>query len=305
MKKAQSPVQGAELWVPKDEMLVLRAGAYGPHTEFARVSAKSRFRLGEGLPGAVWATQRALVWRELGTHFVRAELAAAAGIDAALGFPWFNGRELAGVVTLLLTSATHAPAAVELWNHDDGIDVLKHGGGLYANTGEFERVSKLVQFPYAAGLPGLTWSSGIPVVVDDVRASNEFVRADLARAAGLKRGVGLPIYRERRVIHVLTLLGAEAHSFVRAFELFAPGEQGGLVSKTGFVEAMAEPARPPDASTPRVRELLASEARISRFPIIDSTPSSASRDAGSASGIVLSLPIHDSTRLRAVACLEF
>jgi hypothetical protein len=291
--------------VPQADRLVLRVGAYGPHTEFARVSAKSHFRLGEGLPGAVWATQRALVWRELGAHFVRAEIAAASGIDAALGFPWFIGRELAGVVTLLLTSATKSATCVELWNHDDGIDVLKHGGGLYANTGEFERLSRLVQFPYAAGLPGLTWSSGIPVVVDDVRSSNEFIRADLARTFGLKRGVGIPLYRERRIIHVLALLGSEASSFVRAFELFVLGEQG-LVTKTSFEEHASDGARTPPGSTPRTRELLAGEARMARFPVIGSTTGPEPREESSgASGILLALPVHDGTRLRAVACLEF
>ncbi len=61
------------------------------------------------MPGAVWARQGALVWHDLTSHFVRAEVAAAAGIDAAIGFPWFKGNELAGVVTLLLTASVDAP----------------------------------------------------------------------------------------------------------------------------------------------------------------------------------------------------
>jgi len=304
MKNAQSPLQGAELWVPKGDALVLRAGAYGPNTEFARVSAKSRFRSGEGLPGAIWATQRAQVWHDLGTHFVRAEHAALAGIDAALGFPWFNGRELTGVVTLLFTTRTSQAACVEIWNHDAKVDVLRHGGGLYANAPEFERLSALVQFPYAAGLPGLTWSSGLPVLVDDVRASNEFVRAELAVHAGLKRGVGVPIFRERKVQHVLTLLGSETESFLRVFELFVEGEHG-LASKLCSEE---RPEGAPGSSTtsPRQRELVAREARYSRLPIITPSQSKAFQpDAAVGSDILLTLPVHDGARLRAVACLEF
>jgi hypothetical protein len=305
MKDARSPVQGAELWTPKDDWLVLRSGAYGRHTEFARVSARSRFRRGEGLPGAVWATQQALVWRDLGSHFVRAEHAAAAGIDAAVGFPCFHGRELVGVVTLLLTASTTTPACIEVWNHDDGLDVLRHGGGLYANTGEVEKLSKLLQFPYAAGLPGLTWSRGIPVMQDDVRASNEFVRAELAKRAGLQRAVGVPIYRERRVIHVLALIAGEANSFVRACELFLQ-EEHGLASKAHFDQNEGSPGDAPPSGLPHPREALARDARLSRLPIIIPGPARQSRD-GPAQGseVLMALPIHDGVRLRGVVCLEF
>jgi len=305
MQDARSPIQGAELWVPKDDQLVLRAGAYGPHTEFARVSARTRFARNEGLPGTVWAEQRALVWHDLRTHFVRAEYAAAAGIDAALGIPWYAGRELAGVITLLFTVSTDAAACIEIWNHDESVPVLRHGGGLYAHAEEFARVSPLVQFPYAAGLPGSTWSSGIPVVVDDVRASSEFVRAELAARAGLKRAIGIPIYRERKVVHVVTLLGAEVGSFVGAFELFVQGEQG-LVSKVCFDDWSSPPAGKAVEAAPRAREILAREARYSRLPIISPGPAvSAEPGQPPRSSILVTLPIHDGVRVRAVACFEF
>jgi hypothetical protein len=295
-----SPIQGAELWVPKDDCLVLRSGAYGRHTEFARVSARSRFRRGEGLPGAVWATQQALVWRDLRTHFVRAEHAAAAGIDIALAFPWFHGRDFAGVVTLLMTNAAVAPSCVEIWNHDESLDVLRHGGGLYAQAHEFEELSRLLQFPYAAGLPGLTWSRGIPTILDDVGASNEFVRAELARKMGLSRGIGVPVYRERRVAHVLTLIASRQACFIRACQLFGHAERG-LVSRASFTE-------PPGVDHHALtRESLARDVWLSpRLPLITPRPlaerGTASEDSGE---ILLTLPIYDGIRLRGVACFEF
>jgi hypothetical protein len=305
MQDARSPIQGAELWVPEGDRLVLRAGAYGPHTEFARVSARTRFNRGEGLPGAVWATEQALVWRDLRSHFVRAEYAAAAGIDAALGIPWFAGRELAGVITLLFTVSTPAAACVELWNHDEALHVLRHGGGLYAHAEEFARVSPLVQFPYAAGLPGMTWSGGIPLLVEDVRASSEFVRAELAARAGLKRAIGIPFYRERKVVQVVTFLGSESRPFVGAFELFVQAEQG-LVSKSRFEEWRTEPAQPTVQVAPRAREILAREARYSRLPVISPGPPVIPPGGEEArSSILVTLPIHDGVRVRAVACLEF
>jgi len=305
MQDARSPIQGAELWVPKNDQLVLSSGAYGPHTEFARVSARTRFRLGEGLPGAVWATEKALVWRDLSSHFVRAEYASAAGIDAAVGIPWFAGRELAGVITLLFTVTTEVAACVELWNHDESVHVLRHGGGLYAHAEEFARVSPLVQFPYAAGLPGMTWSGGIPLVVDDVRTSSEFVRSELAARAGLKRAIGVPFYRERKVVQVVTFLGAETRSFVGAFELFVQAEQG-LVSKLRFEEWEVDPEAPAAPASPRAREILAREARYSRLPIIAPGPPVMPQGSDAPrSSILVTLPIHDGVRARAVACFEF
>lgn len=292
----RSPVQGAELWIPLEDSLVLGAGAYGLHTEFARVSGRSRFRKGEGLPGAVWERQSAVVMNDLSSHFIRAEHAAAAGIDAAVGFPWFKGTELVAIVTLLLTSSADASAAIEVWNHDDQIDVLRHGGGLYVKADELARLSPLVQFPYAAGLPGLSWSVGTPVVMEDVRTSHEFIRAELAARAGLKRAIGVPMFRQRRVAHVLTMMGNETESFIKAFELFVPAEVG-LSTKACF----EEPGRWSESIPPNgpfgARKRLALEAKASGLPGVASFG-----DGGPA--ILLALPIHDGTRLRAVGCLE-
>jgi hypothetical protein len=296
MDDARSPVQGVELWIPNENQLVLAGGAYGVNTEFARVSGRSRFRKGEGLPGTVWETQGAVVWQDLSTHFIRAEHAAAAGIDAAIGVPWFRGTEVTAVVTLLLTASADASAAIEVWNHDDQIDVLRHGGGLYVKAEELARLSPLIQFPYAAGLPGLSWSVGTPVVMDDVRSSNEFIRAELATRAGLKRALGVPIFRQRRVAHVLTFMGNESESFLRAFELFVPGEVG-LTTKACFEEPGRWSQSVPPTATFGARKRLALESKASGLPGVASFG-----DDGPA--LLLSLPIHDGTRLRAVGCLE-
>jgi hypothetical protein len=256
----------------------------------------------------VWESERAVVWHDLASHFVRAEYARAAGIDGAVAFPWFQGPSLAGVVTLLLSSDSETVGCVELWKREPPVDVLKHAGGFYVNAGEFERVSRLVQFPYAAGLPGQAWSTGIPLFVQDVRNSGEFVRAELAAAAGLARGISVPLYRERKVTHALTFLCGEQQPFVRGFELFVREDQG-LVSRAAFDEPSESAATPPSTpGTPRGRELLAREARYSQLPLVTTvrtTTGPAEGGPGSESAVVLTLPIHDGIRLRAVACFEF
>jgi hypothetical protein len=214
------------------------------------------------------------------------------------------GRELAGVVTLLFTTKTETPACAELWNHGGDVDVLKPGGGLYVNAPELERVSGLLQFPYGAGLPGLAWSAGMPLVIDDVRCSHEFVRAEPAARAGLRRALAIPIFRERKVVHVLTLFGSEHDSFPRGFELFVQGELG-LVTRARSSEH--EP-RGPDSTPPRrpsPTELLAQDARLSRLPVIAPAHAAGAELEPAPASILLVLPVHDSARLRGIACLEF
>ena len=63
MEATRSLVRAIEVWVPRGEVLVQSSGEYREHAELERISLHSRFRRGEGLPGAVWATGRALVWR--------------------------------------------------------------------------------------------------------------------------------------------------------------------------------------------------------------------------------------------------
>jgi hypothetical protein len=52
--------------------------------------------------------------------------------------------------------------------------------------------------------------------------SNAFIRAGLAVNSGLKQGIGIPVYRDRRVIQVLTMIGSEPRSFLAGAELYHP-----------------------------------------------------------------------------------
>jgi len=79
-------------------------------------------------------------------------------------------------------------------------------------------------------------------VMQDVRQSNAFIRAGLAARCGLKNGLGVPIYRDRHVVQVLTLLGAEQFSFVRAVEIYCP-ERGELEQPLWSIGAARQRAR--------------------------------------------------------------
>ena len=70
-------------------------------TEFRQKSETFKFRLGEGLPGKVWATQKPVWLRDASQEpdFVRAELALKYGLKAAIGFPIMSEEQ---VVTVLV-----------------------------------------------------------------------------------------------------------------------------------------------------------------------------------------------------------
>lgn len=291
-------VQGAEVWVPRAELLLSRAGAYGPHTEFARVSARTTFRKGEGLPGAVWSSGQALLLRDLGVHFVRAEHAAAAGIDAAIGFPVFRGQELTAVVVLLLTHRSEAAGCIELWSADEDLHVLKHEAGHYCHAADFERFSRLLQFQYDTGLPGTTFS-GTPQIMPDVRASSSFIRSALAGRSGLKCGVGIPLFRARKVQQVLTLIASERWPFLRWAEVWLRAHDGLRLEAAAFDDddERAE-ILPASARRPRLKELAQR--------VLDSgMPAAIPGPRPDHPSVTLGVPIHDGERLCSVVCLAF
>ena len=303
MDNDRSMLQGAEVWVPKGEVLVPSSGAYGPHWDFQQLSARLAFRRGEGLPGAVWSTERALLWRDLGVHFVRAELAKAAGIDTALGVPVHRGREVIAVVVLLLTLRCRSPGCVELWDEDPDLSVLRHAGGHYSGCAEFESLSHLIQFPAGTGLPGGTWAAGAPVVLPDVRYANTFIRAGLAAQCGLQLGVGLPVYHRQRIQQVVTLIAAEKQPFVQAVELWHVDSSGLQLEVSERAPEMQEPVggAPSGALAAAVREHGLPQVRSGRSLGMKRDE----HDHESPLGIGLGLPIHGAEQLRKVLCLMF
>ena len=296
MNRDKSVVQAAELWLPQGEVMAFGAGAYRSNDELAAASPSLRFHYGEGLPGAVWANERALLWKELAGAFGRAELAAKAGIDAALGCPLFDGDRLVAVLTLLLSNRAEVPSCVEVWDVVDELDVLKLGRGYYAHCAEFERFGPFIQFPRGTGLPGRTWLSGGVEVMEDVRKSNAFIRAGLAARCGLKNGVGLPLYRGRRVAQVLALFGAEQHSFISGTELYTPrGKELGAAMQFDW-GGRGSPQGQSLADAPGRH--LAQSALNSRLPVLVQTKT------GAASEISMALPIHDRKGLKEILVLR-
>jgi hypothetical protein len=237
-----------EVWRPQGGTLRLAGGVYGKHAEFAALSANTRFRRGEGLPGAVWSSGRAQIWDELGSAFVRARAAREAGLDAALAFPVFHAGACSAVVCLFCGSREHTGGCMEIWEPNP-LRELAHAGGYYGTLSAFAHLSRLMRFPMGRGLPGIVWERGAPHIIEDTRASNSFLRAAAARDSGVEAGLGIPLHRDGVVSQVLVLLSAQATPLARAFEIWRPEAQQRFRLVESFYGRGFPASAPPDGES--------------------------------------------------------
>lgn len=296
-QRAEAFVQAVEVWVPDGEhRLRHHSGAYGDHTEFARVSARKHFRKGEGLPGHVWRVERPVVWKELGSLFVRAELARDAGIEAAIGVPVFCGSVLTAVLVLLCGRRTHTLGCIEIWDVHAEQGRAVHGGGYYGKLDRFERISALVEFGAGCGLPGLVWERGAPEVMENLASDALFTRGTLARESGLSAGLGIPIYRDGRVAHVLVLLSAEATPLARAFEIWTVESDAPTLHRAMYADAGAALSANERLVHP-AGQVLPRDALAARVPVVFEHR----LDNGVELGVAI--PVDDGERVRSVVVL--
>lgn len=297
-------IEGCEVWVPQGDVLRYHSGAYGRHSEFARVSAIKTFRSGEGLPGAVWKSGRPAIWEELGPHFVRSEIARAAGIEAAVGFPIFREDELVAVVVLLCGRRDQTTGCIEVWDLNEAQGVMEHAAGYYGNCRRFGEISRLLQFQSGSGLPGLAWERGIPQLVQNEADTGTFVRASLARECKIESGIAIPIFRGGALAHVLVLLSSESTPIARAFEVWVP-HQNKLLLEAAHYEQGLETLAESDDEFLEVGDTLPGRALKSGLPVVLEAPLLAG--AGSkehvAFGSGIAIPVLDHAGVRAVACL--
>lgn len=197
-----------EMWEPKAGLLG-HVGAYYGCLEpaFSRVSQRLTFPKGRGLPGMTWMRGSPYLLEDLRhkDYFVRAILAQEYHVDSGIGIPFYRGREVAHVMTLLSRNATPFARAFEVWS-PDGEGKLRlqqavYGAGLEA----FAAISRKHTFVPGEGLPGRAYESALPVVFGSIRVG-PFVRHQAAEEAGLNVGVALPIHDGESVRSVFVML---------------------------------------------------------------------------------------------------
>jgi hypothetical protein len=289
-----SMVRGVEVWLPHGEWLRFDTGAFDGADAFAKASVGVSFRRGEGLPGAVWATARALCWKGLNSNFVHAEHAAAGGIDVGLGFPIVSGDRFIASVVIYLTSNPRSGGCLEIWNVDEARSVLRHAGGHYVACADLERISHLLQFQRGVGLPGQVWRRGVPVLMPNIARESSFIRSSVAQQIALERGLGIPIGDGRDVSQVLTMLARVDEPFLRSAEIWR------LSARDATLVGAAGSSMPPETTIMLGEMLVGRVAQSSRPCVV----------AGSAGGppkaaISLGLPVFGVAGLTHVIILKF
>ena len=110
-----------EVWRPYvNGTLRLTDFFYGAEQSFALVSKQKTFGVLEGLPGLTFDALEPVVFETLSQTrgFLRAEAAAAAGLEAGLGIPVVGDRAATCAVLLLSSAASPLASAFEVWHAD-------------------------------------------------------------------------------------------------------------------------------------------------------------------------------------------
>ncbi len=305
--KLPSFVRAVEVWIPDGDLLQLHSGAYGHLAQFEQASADLVLRKGQGLPGAASESGRVEVWQQLGPPFVRTGPARDAGLEAAVALPIYRGHEMAAVVAFFCGARAQTGGCIEVWEpgpHDE----LVHREGYYGGLRRFEEQSRNLRLRRGQGLPGAVLQRGSPCIVDDLRTSESFVRAQAARESGVQSGLGIPLFCGATISQIVLFLSAESTPLARAFEVWLPTSSGELECAQAFYSAGLDRfAARASVPVPSGQSLVGRVFETALPRAIDpAQTASFSRHAeASAAGLdmAVGLPIHDGERVRAVVLL--
>lgn len=232
-------IRVVEIWTPNEsgEVLTLNDALYGELEAFGKLSAKTTFVYGEGLPGSAWKEKRPVVLKDFNeTTFLRAGAARKVGLTSGVAIPIFDGKELNAVLVMLCGDRAEAKGAIEVWQ-DDHLSGMGLVDGFYGDMERFEWLSRHIRFPRGSGLPGEVWENGKAKVIGNLSDSTSFMRANNAVAAGITTGIGIPFYSpddEKEITFVLSFLSADNTPLARRFEVWEEEDNGKLKFSTGI-----------------------------------------------------------------------
>jgi PAS domain S-box-containing protein len=69
----------------------------------------------------------------------------------------------------------------------------------------YEDSSEFISYSKSEGLPGIVWSKGEPLLLENVGECKEFIRRDSAKKIGLKSVIGIPLFSNDEVIGILNI----------------------------------------------------------------------------------------------------
>lgn len=120
-----------EVWGADGEQLEdslelrLETGYFGVEDSFRRVTAVTKFRRGQGLPGSVWAESQPILFHDLSVRrsFLRAEAAISAGLAFGLGIPVTTPKGPRAVV-FLSTRLRPVARSIYLFRNDEVLELI-------------------------------------------------------------------------------------------------------------------------------------------------------------------------------------
>ena len=225
---SQTLIRAVEVWIPGgDQLLELRSGSYGPARAFAARSRSLCFGRGEGLPGQAWEEGHPLLLPEFDhRNFRRTDAAHAAGLTCAVAVPFFGHGALQAVLVMFCGRMTEHASAMELWRDDIAptADIRLVDGAYGTAAPEFETISRKTSFARGAGLPGIALEKGTAPFLENLgKAAESFVRGKAAGAAGLVRGLAIPLPTMGGARHVVTFLASAGLPLAQRVERWVAG----------------------------------------------------------------------------------
>jgi len=300
-------IKVAEIWIPtKDRTrLEFSAGLYGSLNEFRGSSEKESFAYDEGLPGKAWASGHPLVLTEFeNSYFKRTKSAKKAGLTCGIAIPVFSGEFLMAVVVFLCGDDQHHAGAIELWSNLQNSAELAVMDGYYGTLDDFEAISRAMKFTKGAGLPGLVWESGMPVLIEDMGQSPAFVRSADAKKAGITTVLGIPVSAVASQVYTMTFLSAKATPIAQRLQIWVPDESGQcLVCQSGYSRQNDELAEIFETMSVRKGEGLLGRVWLTGVPVIRDNSSCTLAEGGLNS--MLAVPVIDDGHLKAVVAFLF
>lgn len=108
--------------------------------------------------------------------------------------------------------------AIEVWVPDPARSTLELQSGHYGELSELRSISEKKRFAFGAGLPGMAWAAGHPLITDS--ESDDFHRSAVARKYGISSVAAIPVFAGDYLTGVLTILLSDAETDVGALEIW-------------------------------------------------------------------------------------
>lgn len=203
---------GAEVWAPIEGQMVREA------------AAPSLGDLNQLLGGRSSATDAAVEQAVATKMPVLSDIAP--GEVVSLAWPVIDREQVTAVAMLYLRMGGGVKAAVEQWTGRPGRSELCLTASRYAGLDRFAKISPHIAFPKGAGLPGISWETGLPQIVEGLGQSPSFMRATGAESEGLDIGFGIPCISGSSLQAVILLLSDTQTPVARGYETWMPTYRG-------------------------------------------------------------------------------